>query len=314
MDDAALWSLRVAVIAAVNVGFAVLVGSLASLRMLRSAKSPWALRRAGSTVVGLKASVAWSWVATAALLWTQGAEMSGQPLLDALGSVGTVLRRTHFGHAWAAGATALLVLTIGMLLAWYRIVDRRHVVLWWVCVAAYAASRSSAGHAGATGALLPLVVDWMHLLCVSAWAGVVFIAAGAILRKPIPADPVERGHCASYVESLSRAATWALAAVLVTGSYGAWRSLDGALGPLVSSTYGEILLFKLAWVAIAIALGAHNRLVAMPRLLAALRAPPQPFDAPLRAFRRVLQWESIALLAALAAAAALSLSAPPAGP
>jgi len=314
LDDDSLWLLRLVATGAVNLGLTVLAGCFASLWMLVADESAWARRRARSMARVVGGSVLWSMAATVFLLWTEAAVMSEQPMLNAAGSVGTVLMRTHVGHAWIIGAAALLTLALSPLLPWREPVDRRRLGLAIACAAAFAASKSWASHAGASGDLLPFIVDWVHLLCVSVWAGVVFVAAAAVLREPMPVDLLERTECARFVETLSTTATWSLAGVVVTGAFSSWRGLGGSIGPLISSTYGEILLVKLALVASAVALGAHNRFAVMPRLLTSIRAPSQSFDALLRTFGRVLDVETFVLLAVLLAAAALGTTAPPATP
>lgn len=294
-----------------NTAFAVVAGSVASLWMLRRLASAWSQSQSRSTAAVMEVGLIASVCAFALLLWTQAADLTELPLLGALTSIGTVVLHTHVGHAWLIGTSAL-VLSFGATFLHGQLRARGWLVTAVsACAFLFAGAKSWMGHAGASGELLPFVVDWVHLVAVSVWAGAVFLATVVILRGPDPLSAEDRGATAIYVETLSATATWSLAGVLVTGAVSAWRGLGGSSHLLVSSTYGQVLLAKLVLVAIAVGLGAHNRLVAMPRLLHELRAPHPSSGAARRAFHRVLCLESAVLVGALCAAAVLSTSAPP---
>jgi putative copper resistance protein D len=239
--------------------------------------------------------------------------MAERPLISALGWIGTVVVQTHLGHAWIVGTAALVLLAGLQSLRKHPRGQTGFLVATVACSALFAAAKSSTSHAGASGELLPFVVDWVHLATVSAWAGAVFLAAGVVLRPLLPAGVGDRITCAAYIEALSTMATWSLAGVLATGAFSAWRRLGGSTGLLFSSTYGQVLLVKLVLVAIAVALGAHNRFVVMPAALMELRAAEPSSTASGRTFYRVLCLESLVLIAVLCAAAVLSTSAPPSG-
>jgi putative copper resistance protein D len=266
--------------------------------------------RSGSAAAALKVSLMACGLAFALVLWTQAAVMAEVPLLVALGSIGSVLGDSHIGHAWLAGTAALAMLA-GMGDLSKAGLRRSRLVAATGCGVLFAASKSWTSHAGASGELVPFVVDWVHLVSASVWAGAVFLATVLVLREPRPIGMADREACAAFVEALSATATWSLAGVLATGAFNAWRGLGGSLGSLWASGYGQLLLAKLVLVAIAIALGAHNRFRVMPSLLGELRSTRSTSHALTRVFHRVLCLESFVLLAVLAAAAALSNSAPP---
>ena len=296
--------------AVLNTAFAVAAGCLTSLWTLRRTNSPWSRSKIDSLVVALRTSLVICGLAFALLLWTEAAAMSEVPLLSAGGAIGDVLAHTHFGHAWILGSAALLVLaSISNLREHWLGPSRLMTAVG--CALLFAASKSWMSHAGSSGQLLPFVIDWVHLVSVSIWAGAVFVATAVVLRRPHPVGLGERSACAAFVEYLSAVATWSLVAVLVTGAFSAWRGLGGSTQALFSSTYGQILLAKLVLVALAVALGAHNRFVGMPPLLNGLRLPQSSSPGPQQAFYRVLFLESVVLVAVLVAAADLSTSAPP---
>ncbi|MEO6744241.1 MAG: hypothetical protein ABIN08_07140, partial [Caldimonas sp.] len=104
--------LQIGAISALNVGLALLVGSLTVLFGLRSGRSRWASDRRSAAVGLFKIAAIWTLCAAIALLWTQAALMAEVPLFDAAEAVGQVLLETHFGHAWIAGIAALVMLIV----------------------------------------------------------------------------------------------------------------------------------------------------------------------------------------------------------
>ena len=296
MDDATLAALRTASSAVFDIGFAAMVGALATPVLLQDGASDWAMRRArrcrglfaGAGFVALAASLAW--IALQAIALTE------LPPVAALAAVGGIVADTAFGRAWAI-ATLALVSALALAGAFrYRRLPRRTLALLLVIVAV---AHASAGHAGANGFgwLVPALA--VHVLATGLWAGGVFAAALTVLRgKPDAVDG------ARYATRLSTLATWALAGVVLTGAAIAWHGLGGSLTPLApvsELSWGVMLDAKLALVAVAIALGGFNRLAVMPRL---------PGSLP--RFARVLRVEAVVLLAALAAAAWLANGEPPA--
>jgi putative copper resistance protein D len=314
VGDAWLFGLRLIATAAANIALAAAVGSFAAQAILVGDESAWARTRT-VWISGLATrSVAMCLVAAALGLWTLAAVMTELPMLAALLSVPTVLVQTHAGRAAALGMVSLTVLLLFMQMPKSRPSARLAVGLGCGCIALFAASRSSASHAGANGALLPLAMDWAHLLSVSLWGGIVMISAMVFLRGPIPEDVHGRDECATFVRNISTTATWTLAGVVFTGAFSSWHALGGTLTPLGASTYGWVLLAKLVCVAFAVALGAHNRLVVMPRLLASIRTGDRTYRADFRAYTGVLGVESLVLLGVLALAALLATSSPPVSP
>lgn len=157
---------------------------------------------------------------------------------------------------------------------------------------------------------MPVWIDWLHLLAISAWVGLVIVATYVVVPRLADARGGERRNGAAFVQSLSDAATFALVVLFSTGAYNGWRGV-GASANLFGSAYGQVLLLKLALVVLAAALGGHNRFFEMPALLAAFKSPSPNAHAFVRSLRRfgvVLQVESLVLLGVIAAAAVLASS------
>jgi putative copper resistance protein D len=132
------------------------------------------------------------------------------------------------------------------------------------------------------------------LLLIAVWVGSVSIAGWLVLDRADCEAP------ALFMSRLSRVAGLALAGIVATGIYAAFHRLDSPVR-LVESVYGAVLLLKLLCVGVAVALGGWNRFIGFP---AGGR------DGWARA-RLVLRIESVFLLAALAAAAVLTMQQPP---
>ena len=296
MDDATLATLRTAASAVTDVGFATMVGALATLALLQDTSSDWAARGARrgralftrASLLALAASLAWMAV--------QAIAMSDPAPGAALLSIGDLAVDTGFGRAWAVATLALIGCAALAIASRYRPMPLRRLGVGLTLVAV---ARASAGHAGANGFgwLVPTMA--VHMLAMGLWAGGVFAAALGVLRgEPHPVDG------ARYAGRLSALATAALAGVVATGLASAWHGLGGSLAPATpgtASSWGATLDVKLVLVAIAVTLGGFNRLVVMPSLPGAWNR-----------FVRVLRIEALVLLATLVAAAWLANGEPPA--
>jgi putative copper resistance protein D len=302
MDDATLAALRTAATALVDIGFATMVGALATVALLHGEPSAWAAQRTRHC----RWLLAWAAVATLAanLAWmeVQAIAMTDLSPHAALLAAGGVIVGTQFGHAWALATLALVACVALAAARPRRVLPLRLLAL---AAAVAAAAHAGAGHAGANGPGWPLLVMTAHVLATGLWAGGVFAATLVVLRGQ--AHPVEGPR---YVARLSTLASASLAGVVLTGAAGAWHGLGGSPAPLVPASatpWGVVLDTKLALVVAAVALGAFNRFATMPVLLATAAATPG-----WQRFARVLRVEAAVLLAALVAAACLANGEPPA--
>jgi putative copper resistance protein D len=246
-------------------------------------------------------------VASIALLWLQSATMAETSLSQALPAVTSMVRSTHYGHAWLGGIASLLVVAT---VAWRSRTSWSLTMTAGAGLAVFALTRSLVSHAAAQGdATLAVAVDWTHLVLVGLWAGMVFVAT-RVLQQPLRLAS-DRLDAASWISRLSTTATVALAGIAVTGLANTWRGTNGALGQLVGSPYGDALFIKLALAFAAAGLGGFNRFRLLPGLLGNLRATSSDASQGLARFRRTLQVEAAVLLAVLIAAAFLSSSPSP---
>ena len=119
------------------------------------------------------------------------------------------------------------------------------------------------GHTrAATPEALVVGADMLHLLAGSIWLGGL-VGLALTLR-----DLADRGDVGAVVLArFSGLAAGVVVALVVAGSVLAWR-IVGSWDALVSTGYGRLLLVKVAFALVAVAIAAWNRY----RLLPALRA------------------------------------------
>jgi putative copper resistance protein D len=236
--------------------------------------------------------------------WAHCALMSDSTLFEAGPAVWSMIAGTGFGHAWLAGAGFTLCIVVMSFLRAGS--EARFPFAMWFALAGVALARSNGGHPVDTGLFsLPVWVDWLHLLAISAWVGLVLVTTYVVMPRLIRVPGNDHGNSASFVQSLSDASTYALIILFSTGAYNGWRGISTPAN-LLASAYGQVLLLKLALVLIAAALGGHNRFFEMPKLLSALKNPSAAGPAgPLRRFGAVLKVESFVLAGVLMVAAVL---------
>ena len=297
---------QVVATASVNVSYALTVGAMAASLWLGKIEETKRLaiqtNLAFATGVGFLGAI----VATLMSLWQASATMADVPLLQSGPSLWGMFATTSYGEF---GLASLGILVIGAAIHFglrrrLQVGTYRTAVL---CVLGlFAACRIATGHASENGLVsVATAVELVHSLSMALWLGSVLVAAWVVL--PTFARLKMAAPMPTYLAALSSWATVALAGVLSTGLYNAFRVLN-APTELVSTEYGWVLTTKLCFVGIAIALGGWNRFVGFPRTLQAAQAP---IDWKLRAITVVLRVESIALLIVVLAAAVLTASAPP---
>lgn len=167
-----------------------------------------------------------------------------------------------------------------------RRVSVRASVTWGVLAAALAATWATADHAG-QGSQVPLSLasDIIHLTSVAIWLGGLAMLAMIVLRRSqasapgLAGSPASRkkreatGEAVQAVERFSPIALGCVGAIVLTGTYQAWRSV-GSWPALFDTTYGRLLLIKIGAMCALIALGYVARI-----RIASLRAPAS--QAPL---------------------------------
>lgn len=213
---------------------------------------------AGQHLSGSRRLVYTGWslsvVGSAAGLLLQGPYAAGLPLSRAFdGELLFEVLQTRYGAATAArlgllGAAAVLLCLLE---------HRRPRVVFRVVAAVIGISllftTSVVGHAGVGElAAVALPADALHAAAAAAWLGGLALLAVVLLR---------RGEPRELAAILPRWSRWAAGAVIVlvtTGAFASWREVR-ELEAVISTTYGRLLLIKLALVAGMLVFGALGR-------------------------------------------------------
>ncbi|MDR5731117.1 CopD family protein [Caballeronia sp. LZ025] len=266
MSIDSLWLLQVFFAALADLAFASALGALLLRVWLgreRAFASMSPARRGYRRALRMSIVSALVFVACIiASLWLQSAAMSGSPILDAGASLWLVATATHAGVGWAVACAGgvLLALASGTGKAFGA--GRVAAAVLGAIVAA--AGKAAVGHAADAGAFsIAEGVQTLHLLATGVWGGVV-IAGAAVL--PALDTSVARASLMRIVSRMSHAAAIAVALVIATGVFNAWRGTGGSADVLTGSGWGRALLLKSALIACALMLGALSRWSALPRL------------------------------------------------
>lgn len=126
-----------------------------------------------------------------------------------------------------------------------------------------------------TPPVLGFSADVAHLAAGAVWFGGLIAVLGAVRRARKAGDP----HAAAG--AIATFSGWGLvtsAVVVATGSALAWISVGG-LEALTSTTYGRLLLAKVAAVAVVLVVAGWNRFRLLPRVAAAAIEEPPRDDA-----------------------------------
>lgn len=223
----------------------------------------------GAMVAGVVVSAAAVFEATtqAGLILDRGLGLITDPVTvyDTLGGdyrIALVLRLVG-GLVLATGAAALRIRT-----------GRGPLAAAGLGAAAVVASFTFDGHTVSKGnRVVQFVADIVHVLAGAWWlAGVVALVWWAWRRWRIPVDD---GSDDGFLLALLRFSSyggWALLALTLAGVVMTLGIIDG-LGDLTATTWGRVLLFKLAATALAVAIAAYHRWALIP---AVRDAPDDP--------------------------------------
>ncbi|GAA3301014.1 hypothetical protein GCM10020295_43210 [Streptomyces cinereospinus] len=185
-------------------------------------------------------------VSTAALLLLRGPYERGTGLADALDPA--VLGATLTTRPGLALLTRLALLAAALVLV------RRtaHPAPGGALAVALAVTWAAADHASA-GPQVPVAMasSVLHLLAMAVWLGGLTALLTVLHRAPHDLTP-------AAVTRFSRLASASVLVLTVTGGYQSWRSL-GSWDALTGTTYGRVLLAKVAAVALLLAAAHFSR-------------------------------------------------------
>ncbi|MBI2318797.1 MAG: CopD family protein [Betaproteobacteria bacterium] len=263
------------------------------------------VRRIGS--LGLAATVLAGITGVLGLV-AQASSALGVPFMQALGEPSlSVAFGTRFGALWLSQMILLLAMT-GLT---FRLRGGTDSSLTLAAGSAVGAAllwvQTQGSHSAAAPGATPVavLVQWVHLLAVATWIG-------GLMHLVLTAWTLSTSGTGRQATQLAarivpRFSTLAMVCVIVLVASGVYQGklLIGTLPALFGTTYGQVLLIKLALFAAAVLLAAANLLILRPRLMgAATRLESAP--RIIRALRLAVAGEVVFATLVLVATAALT--------
>lgn len=278
------------------VSLALLIGGLGFRLLVLDGPLPSRLER-GMTVATLVGGVAAVEVGIAAFL-LRAQDALQLPFGTFLyGDLSPFAYGTRFGLAFVVMTLGLAVVLALVFLEW---LTERRVLLWpaFALSLLLASGLSLSGHSAVDrgASAWSQMADWAHLVTASLWAGGLVM----LLLVFVTAPELRRRAFAGF----ARMAPVLIAVLVAAGTYLSILRLP-SLDDLWTTSYGQVLLVKLALVGIALAWGAVHHFVVEPRL-----------DRPgvMTRLPRSLAGEAAVGMAVLLLAAVLVNAAPPPEP
>ena len=218
----------------------------------------------GAAVLGLAASVLV--IASAfARIFLESQMMSAMPDMQTM-SMADMAMHTRWGFAVELELGAALVALVSFALAVRRI--RGAWLVATMSAIVLAVTPALAGHAASSPRFTSLMIvsDFLHILGGASWLGSLLAVMVVGIPLSLTLDGAERWPTvASLVNSFSPIALSSAAVVVVSGLIASWVHVEH-LSDLWQTSYGQVLMIKLALVAITLTIGAYNFRKVQPQL------------------------------------------------
>ena len=218
-----------------------------------------------AAILGLVASVV---VIISALgrLSLESEMMSALPGMQTMSMIDMAMH-THWGFALRLELGTAVVALVAFILA------ARHLSGAWLVISisalVLAVTPALAGHAAASPKFTSLMIvsDFLHVLGGASWLGSLLAVMVVGIPLSLMLDGVERwSSVASLVNSFSPVALASVTVVVISGLIASWVHLEH-VSALWQTAYGQVLLLKLALVAITLTIGAYNFRRVQPQLV-----------------------------------------------
>jgi putative copper resistance protein D len=275
MDDPLIWVRAIHFAATILVSGVMLFAILIAEPTFRKADG------GGQLSPGIRVRLTWlAWVALivvllsgAAWLFCVAAQMADLPLPETLTdpAVWTVLTQTDFGHVWMVRLVLAGLVTVALRLLPNARAARSYWTAFLIVLLAAALTGTLAwsGHAAAgTGYVgaVHLVSDILHLVAAATWLGALVPLAFMLAAATQSFDKASAVIAREAVLRFSTVGIASVGTLLATGIINSWM-LVGSMAALVGTTYGHLLLVKIALFFCMLAVAGINRLILTPRLI-----------------------------------------------
>jgi copper transport protein len=204
-------------------------------------------------------------IAALVRLYTESRAMNGPSAALSAASLLPLVTRTTWGLGWLAGAVGAVLLSIG----WA--ISRRSVTIGTPLALTGALgmvlSPAMSGHAtGSEHFVLSVTLDMLHVAAAGVWVGglLLVLFAGVPAMKRLT-DGDSDAATSALVNSFHPLALFCAPLVVAAGLATSWLRLGG-FDAILGTEYGRTLLWKIALVAMVIAIGAYNAFRARRRL------------------------------------------------
>jgi copper transport protein len=218
-----------------------------------------------AAVLGLAASILVI-ISALARLFLESEMMSATPGMQTM-SMTDMAMHTRWGFALRLEFGAAVVALVSFALAARRL--RAAWLFAGISAIVLAVTPAFAGHAAASPRFTSLLIvsDFLHVLGAASWLGNLLSIMLVGVPIALTLDGPERWEAvASLVNAFSPIALMSAAIVGASGVVAAWVHLEH-FAALWQAVYGQVLLLKLALVAIAVIVGAYNFRRVQPQLV-----------------------------------------------
>jgi copper transport protein len=217
--------------------------------------------------------------------------------------------QTTFGHTWLTR----MILTIILIGIWFWIERKNQVSIktqlpMLVFALALIATTTMMGHGASTEMAPPIILDYIHNLLSSIWIGGVIFLGFVVLPSITKLDGTVRDKITiSLIPRFSAMIIIALGILIITGPMLLWF-LDSNVSSLTDSTYGKLIMLKIAIASVMIAFGGFYQIRFIQQAKKDLKS-----TSVFKKLKKPLRFEAGLGIALLAVVALLVNSSLPAG-
>ena len=168
--------------------------------------------------------------------------------------------QTSFGTTWLFR----MGITIGLLILWF-LIERKKLVLtkyqlpFLILSLALIGTSTMIGHGAASEQLPALILDYIHNLLASVWiGGIIFFCFILLPTLSVLDDKKKELLSLAVLPKFSIMIIISLGILIITGPTLLWF-LESNVGLLIESTYGMLILAKIAIASIMISIGGYNQ-------------------------------------------------------